>query len=441
MMAVNNKFLISRVVGRRVLDSRGRPTVEVDVITEAGVLGRAIAPSGASKSSYEAVDLRDGGRAFRGFDVSKAVSNVNKIIAPAIIGLDSRRQTLIDRKICTLDGTPNKSRLGTNATTATSIAVAKAAANTLGLPLYKYLGGVGGAIVLPVPLMNIINGGLHAGNELSFQEFLIAPVGADTFSEAIKIGVEVYYSLRDLLKERYGVSAVNVGDEGGFAPPLKENVEALRILEKAIKTAGYDEDGVYIGLDVAASQLFDGNRRAYNIDGKFYDSSDLLEYYYSLIDEFNIRSIEDPFREDDYEFFAEFTSKVGSKVLVVGDDLYASSIIRLIQGAEASATNAAILKINQIGTLTEAIDFARSAHRLGMKIIVSHRSGETEDNAISHIAIALRAGFIKAGAPARGERVAKYNELLRIEEEEDTIYPGSLAYKQYVYIPQSYYNE
>ena len=440
MMTTNNKFLISKVAARRVLDSRGKPTVEVDVITEAGIVGRAIAPSGASKSSYEAIDLRDRSRAFRGFDVTRAISNVNKIIAPAITGLDSRKQTLVDRKICTLDGTPNKSRLGTNATTATSIAVAKAAANTLGLPLYKYLGGAGGTIVLPVPLMNVINGGVHAGNELSFQEFLIAPVGADSFSEAVKIGVEVYYCLRDILIEKYGKSAINVGDEGGFAPPLRENVEALHILDRAIKVAGYSESDVYIGLDVAASQLFDKDQKVYRVDDRFYDSNELLEYYYSLIDEFNIRSIEDPFEEDDYRAFAEFTNRVGSRVLVIGDDLYASNVIRLIQGIESNSTNAAILKINQIGTITEAIDFARSAHRVGMKIIVSHRSGETEDNAISHIAVALRAGFIKAGAPARGERVAKYNELLRIEEEEDTLYPGALAYKQYVYLSSSYYN-
>ncbi|BEP17020.1 phosphopyruvate hydratase [Pyrofollis japonicus] len=431
------EYFIEAVRGRQIIDSRGNPTVEAEVFTRGGGFGRAAAPAGASKGLHEALELRDGGPEYGGKGVKRAVYNINYIIAPRLIGLDSREQRLIDLTMIKLDGTQNKSRLGANAIVAVSLAVAKAAANTAGLPLYAYLGGSAGTFVLPVPLMNIINGGAHAGNELAIQEFMIAPIGADTFSEALRIAIEVYQSLKLYLKEKYGPVAINVGDEGGFAPPMKETREALTALIEAIKRAGYEPGvDVVLGLDAAASHFYDKSSNTYHIDGKKLNPDDLLEYYISLVDEFPIRSIEDPFFEEDFGHHAELTRKIGSKVLIVGDDLYVTNLKRLEKGIDTKATNAALLKVNQIGTLTEAFDYAMAALQNSMKVIVSHRSGETEDTTISHIAVALRAGLIKTGAPARGERTAKYNELLRIEEElaGSAIYAGRKTYGNIVKI-------
>ncbi|HIP65451.1 MAG TPA: phosphopyruvate hydratase [Pyrodictium sp.] len=417
------EFLISDVHARMVLDSRGRPTVEVEVRTRGGGFGRAIAPAGASKGKHEALELRDGGREFRGYGVRKAVENVNKIIRPKLIGLDSRNQKEIDYLLCELDGTPNKSRLGANAIVATSLAVAKAAASTAHLPLYRYLGGPS-AYLMPVPMLNVINGGVHAGNELAFQEFMIVPVGADRFSEALRIAVEVYYELKNVLKERYGTLAINVGDEGGFAPPMKTSREALDALVRAISGAGYSESEVVLALDAAASQIYKDGK--YHVDGMKLDADDLLEYYLQLISEYPIKSIEDPFMEEDFEHFRLLTEKVRGKVLVVGDDLYTTNPQRLRKGIELKATTAVLVKVNQIGTLTETLQVVDMAHKAGMRTIISHRSGETEDTTIAHLAVAVRSGLIKTGAPARGERTAKYNELLRIEEElgSQAEYPG-----------------
>ncbi len=427
---VEELFKIEKVKARWIIDSRARPTVEVDVITRGGGYGRAAAPAGASRGKHEAVEVRDGGKAFKGYGVSKAVENVNKIIAPAIIGMDSRRQRDIDYKMIELDGTPNKSKLGGNAIVATSLAVAKAAADTYGQPLFKYIGGIE-ARTLPVPLMNIINGGVHAGNELSIQEFMIAPVGADKFSEALRIAVEVYMELKKLLKENYGPIAINVGDEGGFAPPMKDTREALNALVEAVRRAGYvPGKDVLLALDVAASQVFNESENVYIIDGRKYDRSELIEFYERLVEEYPIASIEDPFHEEDFEGFKELVDKLGSRILVVGDDLFVTNIRRLRKGIEMGAANAILVKVNQVGTLTETLDVVREAHRNGYKAIISHRSGETEDTSISHIAVALNTGLIKTGAPARGERTAKYNELLRIEEYlgEEAIYPGAKVF-------------
>ncbi|HIQ23943.1 MAG TPA: phosphopyruvate hydratase [Pyrodictium delaneyi] len=429
-------FVIEDVRARMILDSRGNPTVEAEVVTRGG-FGRAAAPAGASKGLHEAIELRDGGKEFNGKGVSRAVYNVNNIIAPRLRGLDSRKQRLIDFIMCQLDGTPNKSRLGANAIVAVSLAVAKAAADTAGVPLYEYLGGAGGTFILPAPLLNIINGGAHAGNELTFQEFMIVPVGADTFAEAIRIATEVYHKLRQVLKDRYGAIAVNVGDEGGYAPPMKSNREALDALRESVSRAGYTPGKeVLFALDAAASHFYDTEKNVYIVDNRHLSRDELLEYYISLINEYPIASIEDPFYEEDFETHAELTRRIGNKVLIVGDDLYVTSLERLKKGIEHGASNAALLKVNQIGTLTEAMDYARAAMYNGMRVIVSHRSGETEDTTISHIAVGLRAGFIKTGAPARGERTAKYNELLRIEEElaGDAIYAGKLVYKGLVYL-------
>jgi len=408
-------FRITSIRAREILDSRGNPTVEVDVYTKGG-FGRAAVPAGASKGVHEALEIRDGGKRYHGRGVLSAVRNVNEIIAPRVIGMDSRKQWEIDRLMIELDGTKNKSKLGANAILGVSLAVAKAAADTYKMPLFKYLGGLK-ARLLPVPLMNIINGGKHAGNQLSIQEFMIVPVGADKFSEALRIGAEVYHELKSYLKEKYGVSAINVGDEGGFAPPMKETREALDALVEAVKRAGYSEGkDVVLALDAAATSFYNAEKKTYYIDGKELTSDELLQMYIDLVDEYPIKSIEDPFQEEDFESFAKLTEKIGSKVQIVGDDLFVTNVERLKRGIELKATNALLLKVNQIGTLTEAIQAAELAMSNGYNVIVSHRSGETEDITISHLAVALNAGQIKTGAPARGERTAKYNELLRIEE-------------------------
>lgn len=424
-----SEFVIEYVKAIQILDSRGDPTVEVNVVTRGGGFGRGMAPAGASRGLREAVEVRDGGKEYMGRGVRSVVEAVNKYIAPAIVGMDSYRYRNIDRKLIELDGTPNKSRLGSNATTATSIAVLNAAADTAGQPLFEFLGGRR-ARLLPVPLMNIINGGAHAGNELSFQEFMIAPVGATTFSEAIRIAVEVYKTLREYLKRTYGSLAVNVGDEGGFAPPMREIREALNALMKAISEAGYRAgDDVVIALDVAASQLY--REGGYAVDGKIVDPDDLVELYVDLVNEFPIVSIEDPFAENQPNYFRELRSRLRSRALIVGDDLTVTNSDLISKYLADSIIDGAIIKINQVGTFTEAEEAIDALRYLGGRAIVSHRSGETEDTTIAHIAVAYGTGLIKTGAPARSERTSKYNELLRIEDylSGEAIYAGRRVLK------------
>ncbi len=422
---IDEVFYIKNIRARQILDSRGNPTVEVTVVTEGAGVGVAAAPSGASTGKYEAWELRDGRKEFHGKSVWKAVENVNNVIAPALKGMDSRLQRTIDQKMIALDGTSNKSRLGGNAIVATSLAVAKAAASTYDLPLYRYLGGFK-AHTLPVPLLNIINGGAHAGNKLDFQEFMIVPTGFDSFSDAIKAAVEVYHELKKYLKEKYGAAAVNVGDEGGYAPPMEKIREPLDALIESIKRAGYNPgQDIALALDVASSQFYDQERKVYIVEGTSYTTDKLLELYTELIDEYPIVSIEDPFYEDDFEAFVEATKSLGNKVLIVGDDLFTTNPTRLAKGIELGAANAVLVKVNQIGTLSETMDVVEMAHRNGYRAIISHRSGETEDTTIADLAVAFDTGLIKTGAPARGERTAKYNRLLAIEAElEKPYYPG-----------------
>jgi enolase len=412
-VASDEDFIISSVHGVLALDSRGNPTVKVIAKTKAGV-GVGIAPSGASKSSKEAIEKRDGGRGWGGMGVNQALSNVNTIVAPRLIGLDSRKQSLIDGVLIEIDGTPNKSRLGGNVTTATSIAIAKAAAASSGVELYEYLGGPG-AKVLPTPLMNVINGGVHAGNNLAFQEFIIIPAGASTFTEAMRMAVEVYKSLKSYLSDKYGKTSTNVGDEGGYAPPMNEVREPLEALRAAIKAAGYElGSDFFLGIDAASSEFYDPEKKAYRVDGKLYDPGSLLDLYVQLIDEFSIAYLEDPFHEEDLQHFSEITAKLGSRVLIVGDDLYATNVKYLQEGIKARATNGALVKVNQVGTLTETLDYIRVARNAGIRPVISHRSGDTEDPFIADLAVAVGAGVIKTGAPARSERLAKYNRLLEI---------------------------
>ncbi|MHA1616841.1 MAG: phosphopyruvate hydratase [Candidatus Njordarchaeales archaeon] len=409
-------FDIALIKARQIIDSRGNPTIEVEVVTEGNGVGRAAAPAGASKGKFEAIEKRDASdKRFLGKGVFSAVELVNTEVAEALIGMDSRKQWEIDKKIIELDGTPNKSRLGANATIATSLAVAKAAADTYGLPLFRYIGGLL-ARVLPVPLMNIINGGKHAGNELAIQEFMIVPAGTDSFSEALRMGCEVYYALKDLLKSEYGKSAINVGDEGGFAPPMRNTREALDMLVKAIEKAGYSSDSIALALDAAASSFYDEDKKRYRIDGKELTREELIDFYEELINEYPIISIEDPLHEEDFEGFSQITKKLGKKILIVGDDLFVTNKERLLKGINVGAANAILVKPNQIGTLSETIEVVELAKREGYRTIMSHRSGETEDTTIADLAVGLATGIIKTGAPARGERTAKYNQLLRIEE-------------------------
>lgn len=404
------EYAIRKVRAREIIDSRGNPTIECEVFTERS-WGRASVPSGASTGTYEALELRDGDERFKGRGVLKACRNVNEVIAPAIIGMDVRNQREIDHKMIELDGTENKSRLGANAILAVSLAVAKAAANALNLPLFKYLNEK--ASTLPVPLMNIINGGKHAGNKLSIQEFMIVPADFNSFREALRAGCEVYMELKSILKIKYGVSAINVGDEGGFAPPISNTREALCVLEEAIDRTGYS-DRVMMAIDAAATSFHhDG---IYTIDGKAMQKEELMEYYVELVSEFPILLIEDPFHEEDFESFRELTKRIGDKVEIVGDDIFVTNMKRLKRGLEIGAANSILIKVNQIGTLTEAMDVAKFAISNGYGIVISHRSGETEDNYIADLAVALEGGKIKTGAPARGERTSKYNQLLRIEE-------------------------
>lgn len=420
---MDDAYKIQSVNALQVLDSRGRPTLKVIVKTKAGK-GYGYAPSGASRGEREAVELRDGGLKWLGKGVMRAVTIVETMIKPRLMGLDSRNQAFIDNILNVLDGTPNKSRLGGNTTTATSIAVARSAADTSSLELFEYLGGPG-AYLLPTPLLNVINGGVHAGNELNIQEFMIIPVGADTFSDAIRMAVEVYGTLKTLLKDKYGLSAVNVGDEGGFAPPLKETREALDLLVDAIRRAGYgDGSEFYLGIDAAASQFYDSRDKVYQLDGLSLDWGDLLEYYSRLVDEYPIKLIEDPFEENAFNHYSELNKRIGRSVLIVGDDLYTTNTRYLEMGLEHDSTNAVLVKVNQIGTLTETIEFIRLATSHGLRAVISHRSGETEDPFIADFTVAMATGLIKTGAPARGERTVKYNRLLEIEH----ILQGSAKY-------------
>ncbi|MCS7099099.1 MAG: phosphopyruvate hydratase [Sulfolobales archaeon] len=424
-----SEFVIDYVRALQVLDSRGDPTVEVNVVTKGGGFGRGIAPAGASRGLREAVEVRDGGRRFLGRGVEKAVESVNKYIAPAIVGLSSYRFRDVDRKIVEVDGTQNMSRLGSNATTATSLAVVGAAADTAGVPLFEFLGGRR-ARVLPVPLLNIINGGAHAGNELSFQEFMVAPVSASTFSEAIRVAVEVYKTLREYLKKTYGPGSINVGDEGGFAPPMREAREALKAIVVAIENAGYRAgEDVLLAIDVAASQIY--REGFYAVDGRRVSGEDLLELYVELVEEFPVVSIEDPFAEDRPEYFRELKSRLKGRALVIGDDLTVTNAETISRYLAEGVVDGAIIKINQVGTFTEAERAIEVLRGGGGRAVVSHRSGETEDVSIAHIAVAYETKLIKTGAPARGERTAKYNELIRIEDylSGDAVYAGRRAFK------------
>ncbi|MEM1573487.1 MAG: phosphopyruvate hydratase [Candidatus Methanomethylicaceae archaeon] len=419
------EFIIKKVHAREIIDSRGNPTIECEIFTEKG-LGRASVPSGASTGTYEALELRDGNSRFKGKGVLKACKNINEIIAPAIIGMDVRNQEEIDNKMIELDGTENKSKLGANAILAVSLAVARTASNILNIPLFKYLNEK--ASILPVPLMNIINGGKHAGNELSIQEFMIVPVNFNSFKEALRAGCEIYMELKNLLKIKHGASAINVGDEGGFAPPISNTKEALCIIEEAINRIGYSKK-VLMAIDAAATSFY--NNGKYVIDGKIMQKEELLDYYIEITSEFPIILIEDPFYEEDFESFKELTKKIGNKIEVVGDDIFVTNIKRLKKGIEIGAANSILIKVNQIGTLTEAINVAKFALNNDYGIVVSHRSGETEDNYIADLAVALEGGKIKTGAPARGERTSKYNQLIRIEEYlEKGKYLGLLAFKR-----------
>ncbi len=409
---------MSEIVGvhaREVLDSRGNPTVEVEVLLESGATGRAIVPSGASTGEREALELRDGEKdRYLGKGVLKAVDNVNSIIAKELIGMESQNQREIDYLLIELDGTENKSKLGANAILGVSMAVASASAKELGISLYQYIGGIY-AQLMPVPLMNVINGGVHADNPLDIQEFMIVPVYGDRFGEALRAGVEVFHNLKKVLKEK-GYNT-NVGDEGGFAPQIGSTQEALDILLLSIERAGYvPGEDILLALDVASSELVDAEG-IYTIEGKKYNSEDLCNYYSKLIDKYPIVSIEDPMAEKDWEGWKLITESLGEKVQLVGDDLFVTNPSILAEGIEKGVGNAVLVKLNQIGTLSETMDTIMLAQRNGYNTIISHRSGETEDTFISHLAVGVNSGQIKTGSASRTDRIAKYNELLRIEEE------------------------
>ncbi|MEQ1565708.1 MAG: phosphopyruvate hydratase [Myxococcota bacterium] len=408
---------IVAVTGRFVIDSRGNPTVEVEVATDEGAVARAAVPSGASTGEHEAVELRDGDKArWLGKGVARAVEHVNGPIADQLIGQDCRDQVLIDRLMCELDGTPNKGRLGANAILGASLAVAKAGAMSAGLPLYRYVGGAS-ANLLPVPMMNILNGGAHADNNVDVQEFMVLPVGLPTFSEALRAGVEIYHRLKGVLKDR-GL-ATGVGDEGGFAPNLTSNAAALDLICSAVEAAGYKlGDQIVLALDVAASELYrDGKYHLGGEGNAVWTPSEMVGWYETLCAKYPLVSIEDGLAEDDWDGWKELTDRLGSKVQLVGDDLFVTNTTRLRRGIERGVANSILVKVNQIGTLSETLEAVDLAHRSGMSSVMSHRSGETEDTTIADLAVACRCGQIKTGAPARTDRVAKYNQLLRIEEQ------------------------
>lgn len=408
--------MITEVYAREILDSRGNPTIEVEVCLEDGSVGRAAVPSGASTGAHEAVELRDGDKnRYLGKGVTKAVDNVNDVIAEALIGLEATRQVEIDEMLIRLDGTPNKGKLGANAILGVSMAVAKAAAASVGLPLYLYLGGVY-AQELPVPMMNILNGGQHADNNVDIQEFMIMPVGAASFSEALRMNAEIYHGLKALLNAK-GLGT-GLGDEGGFAPNLKSNEEAIEVILEAVKKAGYKPgEDIMIALDVAASEFYKDGKYQMEGEGLVKTSNQMIDYLAALCEKYPIVSIEDGLAEDDWKGWKALTKKLGTKVQLVGDDLFVTNEERLLEGIKNDTANAILIKVNQIGTLTETFNAIETAKRAGYTCIISHRSGETEDTTLADIAVAVNAGQIKTGAPARTDRVAKYNQLLRIEED------------------------
>jgi enolase len=411
---------IEYIQARQILDSRGNPTIEVDVVLEDGILGRAAVPSGASTGEHEAVELRDEDKkVYLGKGVLKAVDNVNGKIAPELIGLDPRDQEAIDKLMIELDGTPNKAKLGANAILGVSLAVAKAAAEFCQLPLYRYLGGPG-AKTLPVPMMNILNGGKHADNNVDFQEFMIQPWGFEKFSDALRAGVEIYHSLKKVLHKSKMSTAV--GDEGGFAPNLQENEDALKVIGEAVTAAGYKfGQQVFVALDPAASELWDAEKKGYKFfksnPSKIVSSDEMIDYYSKWVEKYPIRSLEDGLAENDWEGWKKLTDRLGKKIQIVGDDLFVTNVDFLERGIKSGTANSILVKVNQIGTLSETFAAVNLAIRNGYTAVLSHRSGETEDSTISDIAVATNCGQIKTGAPARSDRVAKYNQLLRIEEQ------------------------
>jgi enolase len=425
---------IAQIQARQILDSRGNPTVEVDVMTTEGHIGRAAVPSGASTGSHEAVELRDGDKKlYGGKGVLKAVNNVNTIIREELNGAYIYDQATIDRRMIALDGTPNKGNLGANAILGVSLACAKAAAEGLGQPLYRYIGGVN-ATLLPIPMMNILNGGAHADNGIDFQEFMIMPVGASTFSEGLRMGTEVFHELKKVLKSKG--YATNVGDEGGFAPNIKSNEEAIEYVLKAIEIAGYKPGkDMYIAMDAAASEFYDAKSKSYifkKSDGKQLSSDEMVAYWKSWSEKYPILSIEDGLSEDDWEGWGKLTAVLGNKIQLVGDDLFVTNTDRLSKGIETNTANSILIKVNQIGTLTETIEAVQMAQTNAYTSVMSHRSGETEDTTIADLAVALSCGQIKTGSASRSDRIAKYNQLLRIEEQLD----GSARYlgKKFKYV-------
>lgn len=419
--------LIAKIHARQILDSRGNPTLEAEVYTDAGHVGRAAVPSGASTGIHEAVELRDLDKGvYMGKGVNKAVQNVITTLNDELLGASIFDQAMIDRVMCSIDGTDNKAILGANAILAVSLACARAAADSCGLPLYRYVGGAG-AYTLPVPLMNIINGGAHADNKVDVQEFMIMPVGADTFSDALRMGVEVFHNLKDVLKKK-GFST-NVGDEGGFAPNLKSNEEALQLVMQAIEAAGYKPgQDICLALDCASTEFYDAEKKKYVLEstGEELSSAEMVSYWKSWTEKYPIVSIEDGCSEDDWEGWKLMTEALGGHIQLVGDDLFVTNVNRLSRGINEGIANSILVKVNQIGTLTETIDAVQMATRFGYTSIMSHRSGETEDNTIADLAVALNTGQIKTGSASRSDRISKYNQLLRIEEQlgKVAIYPG-----------------
>ena len=421
--------IIEAIGAREILDSRGNPTVEVEVLLEDGTAARAAVPSGASTGAFEAVELRDGGKRYLGKGVENAIKNVVDVIAPEVVGLDAQDQRLVDQTMIDLDGTKNKAKLGANAILGVSLAVAKASAEHADLSLFKYVGG-NNAHVLPVPMMNILNGGAHADTNVDIQEFMVAPIGADSFKESLRWGAEIYHSLKSVLKKR-GL-ATSIGDEGGFAPNLDSNRAALDLILEAVEGAGFKPGKeIALAMDVAATEFYDNGK--YSFEGKQLTAAEMIAYYSSLVSSYPLVSIEDPLNEDDWDGWAAITKELGSKVQLVGDDLFVTNPERLSKGIAADTANALLVKVNQIGSLTETLDAVEMAHRAGYRSMMSHRSGETEDVTIADLAVATNCGQIKTGAPARSERVAKYNQLLRIEEElaEGARYAGRGAFPRF----------
>ncbi len=421
--------IIDAIGAREILDSRGNPTVEVEVVLEDGTAARAAVPSGASTGAFEAVELRDGGKRYLGKGVEKAIKNVTEVIAPAVIGLDAQDQRLVDETMIELDGSKNKANLGANAILGVSLAVAKASAEHADLSLFKYVGG-NNAHLLPVPMMNILNGGAHADTNVDIQEFMIAPIGADTFKESLRWGAEIYHSLKSVLKKR--ALATSIGDEGGFAPNLESNRAALDLIIEAVDLAGFKVGKeIALAMDVAATEFYENGKYAF--EGKSLTSSEMISYYSELVKSYPLVSIEDPLNEDDWDGWAAITKELGESVQLVGDDLFVTNPERLSRGISSATANAMLVKVNQIGSLTETLDAVELAHRAGYRNMMSHRSGETEDVTIADLAVATNCGQIKTGAPARSERVAKYNQLLRIEEElaDGARYAGRNAFPRF----------